>query len=176
LDPTQIIQEMREEYWREISSAEAEGEEDRDQVLVAEVGGERFALGAQLCKTIVKAGRVTRVPRLPSHMLGVINLRGQIISVVDLGQLLGLPSSSAGPKARLVVTESRGVRTAFLVEAVVGIEWVEKSRVRSPESLQSAVKAEYVKGHVAPVKEEKWVTYLDVDRMVHGPELMVGRK
>jgi chemotaxis signal transduction protein len=59
---------------------------------------------------------------------------------------------------------------------VAGIEWVEKSRVQTPESLQSTVKAEYLKGHIKPAKDEPWMTFLDVDKIVRGPELFVGRK
>lgn len=177
LDPTQIIQEMREEYWREISSPEAVVEEDRTQVVVVKLGLEKFALNAVNCKTIVKSGRMTRVPRMPAYMLGMVNLRGQIVSVVDLGLLLGLPPHAPGPKSRLVVVESGGVRTAFLVETVLGIEWAPRSRLREPQSLETSIKAEYVKAHVAPAHEQdQWVTLLDVDKIVQGPELFMGKK
>jgi purine-binding chemotaxis protein CheW len=178
LDPGQIIQEMREEYWREISSPDVEVEEDRSQVLVVKLSTEKFALAAGNCKTIVKSGRSTRVPRMPVFMLGVINLRGQIVSVVDLGLLLGLPAVVPGPKSRLVVVESGGARAAFLVDAVLGIEWAEQSRLREPMSVQVSIKAEYIKAHIAPAKDkdEQWVTFLDVDKIVQGPELFVGRK
>jgi purine-binding chemotaxis protein CheW len=119
---------------------------------------------------------VTRVPRLPDYMLGVINLRGQIISVVDLGKFLGLAGVGASAKSRLVVADADGTKTAFLVDQVLGIEWVEHSRVREPESLQTAVKSEYLRGHVAPVKDEPWVTYLDAAKIISGPDLFMGRK
>jgi purine-binding chemotaxis protein CheW len=177
LDPTQIIQEMREEYWREISSPETEVEEDRTQVLVVKLGAEHFALNAVNCKTIVKSGRMTRVPRMPAHMLGVVNLRGQIVSVVDLGLLLGLAPHVPGPKSRLIVVESGGTRAAFLVETVLGIEWAPHSRLREPQSLETSIKSDYIKAHVAPAREpEPWVTLLDVDKIVQGPELFMGKK
>jgi len=145
-------------------------------VLIAEISGEKFALSAINCKTIVKAGRLTRVPRMPGFMLGVINLRGQIVSVVDLGKLLELDTRGPSPKSRLVVTESEGVRAAFLVEQVLGIEWIEESRIKEPQSVKTSVKEEYLLGHVSPNEDEGWVTYLDIDKIVHGPELFVSRK
>lgn len=177
LDPSKIIQEMRDEYWREISEVEEDVVDDAVQILTVEVAKELFSLPAGNCKTIIKAGHITRVPRMPEYIMGVVNLRGQILPVVDLGRLLGLGKHQAGPKARLVVVESDDVRASFQVERVIGIEWVEQSRISEPESVKSGAKVEYVKGHIQPAEEEgAWVTLLDADKIIHGPDLAVGTR
>ena len=177
LDPTKIIEEMREEYWRGLSEVEKETEEKVVQVLVVELAGELYALDAVVCRHIVKKGHITRMPRMPDYMLGVINLRGQIIPVVDLAGLFGLKRETiAGGKERLVVVETGGLRTAFLVQRVLGIETVEMSRIQEPESTTSPIKDEYIKGHVAPAGDEEWITYLDIEKTVLGPELDFSEK
>jgi len=175
LDPEKIIQEMREEYWEGISAPEAEVDEDRVQLLLVELAGESFALDATVCKSITKTGRVTRLPKMPSFVLGVINLRGQIVSVVDLADLFGLPKVEAGPKARLVVVESKSIRIAFMVDRVKGIELISASRLRGTQAVSSKLKDEYIKGHVAPEGEEAWTTYLDMEKVIHGPELSFSK-
>ena len=177
LDPAKIIAEMREEYWKGIAAAEDETEEQRVQLLVAEAAGERFAMDAVLCRTITKAGYITRVPRTPAFMLGVINLRGQIMPVIDLTALFRLPAAKQRQlKPRFVVVEVEGSRTAFLVDRIVGIDFIDLGRVRESESITSPVKAEYVRGHVAPLQDEGWMTYLDMVKIIEGPELSFGRK
>lgn len=177
LDPAKIIEEMREEYWKGIAQAEDETEQQRVQLLVAEVAGEKFAMDAVLCRTITKFGYVTRVPRTPAFMLGVINLRGQIIPVIDLAALFRLPAGNQRQlKPRLVVVEVEGSRTAFLADRIEEIDFIDLSRVRESETISSPVKAEYIKGHVAPREDEGWMTYLDVVKIIEGPELSFGRK
>jgi purine-binding chemotaxis protein CheW len=176
LDPGKIIEEMREEYWRGVTEAEEGREEERVQALVGEVAGEKFAIDAALCRIITKFGHVTRVPRTPDFMLGVINLRGQIIPVVDLSLLFRLPAAkNKAAKPRLVVVEVEESRTAFLVDRIVGIEFFEVGRIRESESASSPVKAEYIKGHIAPVKDEGWIVYLDIVKLILGPELSFGK-
>lgn len=177
LDPGKIIEEMREEYWRGLSEPDMESDEERVQVLVTDLAGEKYALDAALCRTITKYGHITRVPRMPVYMLGVINLRGRIIPVVDLAGLFNLGQSShRDEKSRLVVVESEDARTAFLVDKVIGIEWIQLSRISEPESVTTAVKNEYIKGHVAPVAEEGWMTYLDMEKILQGSELSFGER
>lgn len=176
LDPVKIIEEMREEYWRGLSQVEEQEDQDRLQVLVMEVSGEKFALDTSLCRTIVKAGNYTRLPRMPDFFLGVINLRGEIIPVVDLGIFLNLPPREPGPRVRLVVVEHHTGRLAFRVNQVAGIEWVSRSRLQEPRSVAISIKTEYLKGHIAPLAEEGWITYLDLDKILQGPELSFQKK
>lgn len=175
LDPEKIIEQMREEYWQGLSAPDEEVEEERVQLLVVEVAGERFGMEATLCRTITKAGKITRVPRMPAYLLGVINLRGEIVSVVDLAMLLGLADGEPGPKSRLAVVVSKGVKSAFQVERVIGIEFFEVSRIQEPDSMESPLRTDYLKGHVAPLEREGWITYLDMEKIVHGPEISMHR-
>ena len=171
LDPKKIIEEMRQEYWDGVTEPEEEVSEDSIQLLLVEMAGETFGLQADRCKMITKVGRVTRLPRVPAYVLGVINLRGEIISVVDLASLFGL-DAVRGDKSRLVIVQSGDIRTSFLVDRVVGIEWLPMSGLRESEEAASPVKDEYVKGHFEPGEEGgQWVTYLDVDRLLSGEEL-----
>lgn len=171
LDPSKMIAEMREEYWRGLSSADETAAEQRVQVLLLEVGKERFALDADCCRTITKAGKVTRLPRMPGYVLGVINLRGEIVSVIDPGLLFGLGAREVGVKSRLVVVECRGSRVAFLADRVLGIEWINQSRVREPQAGSGSLAGEYVQGHIEPMAGEGWTVYLNAAKLLDSPEL-----
>jgi purine-binding chemotaxis protein CheW len=74
------------------------------EVLVFEVAGQRYGLpGASVCE-LVRAVHITPLPRQPDFALGVINLRGQIVPVLDLRKWLGLPAKALEPADHFLVT------------------------------------------------------------------------
>ena len=81
------------------------------------LGNEKYAFDMDFMKKIRWAEGITPVPGLPPHIPGIINLRGEIISVVDLRALLGL-SSEIPSKATIMVTSLNGVDVGFLVDGV----------------------------------------------------------
>lgn len=92
---------------------------DLRQVVVFRLCQETYAIDIDYLKRIVWAGDITPVPGVPSHILGVVNLRGDIIAVVDLGQLLGLKGRAARvAKPSLLVTHNKGIEVAFWVDSV----------------------------------------------------------
>ncbi len=176
LDPKKIIEEMRQEYWSGVTEPEEEVDENRAQLLLVEMAGEQFGIQADRCKMITKLGHITRVPNMPPYILGVINLRGEIVSVVDLAGLFGLKAGERDQKTRMVVVQSGEVRTAMIVDRVWGIDWISMSRVRESEEAASDLKDEYIKGHIAPEQDQdQWITFLDIDKIVHGDEMSFSK-
>jgi purine-binding chemotaxis protein CheW len=91
------------------------------EVLLFDVGGQRFAVPLGAVREVFNLGPLTPVPTAPGAVAGVTNLRGQVVPVLDLALLLevGLHRLRLGDPAVLV--EADGVRAALLVERVVGI-------------------------------------------------------
>lgn len=80
------------------------------------VGTERYALPAEHVPEVATMGELTRVPGAPARLLGVRNLRGEVLPVVDLARALGV--HDAGEPTRVVVAESGDLRAGLAVEAV----------------------------------------------------------
>jgi purine-binding chemotaxis protein CheW len=83
------------------------------------VASEAYAMPVEHVLEVGGLGPVTAVPGAPPAMLGVLNLRGQILPVVDLALLLGIPRTS--PPERLLVAESGGRQAGFAIDEV---QWV----------------------------------------------------
>lgn len=81
------------------------------------LGNEKYAFDMDYMKKIGWAKSITPVPGLPPHILGIINTRGEIISVVDLKALLGIQAEPP-QQASIMVTSMRGVDVGFLVDSV----------------------------------------------------------
>ena len=92
--------------------------------VVFRVGNERFALPLEAVREVVlPQPPFARVPRCPDAVRGAMNLRGRVVAVVDLAQLVGLAPQSLEPSAGQVLILDQGKRTlGLLIGGVVGVE------------------------------------------------------
>lgn len=86
------------------------------------LGGESCAVHVRQARAVVRLGALTRVPGAPPALVGVTNVRGAVVPVVDIRPLLGLPGGAVGAGAMAVVLEDGDLRAALAVERVVGLE------------------------------------------------------
>jgi purine-binding chemotaxis protein CheW len=83
------------------------------------VGHEHYALPVEHVLEVAEPGEIAPVPGAPRQVIGVRNLRGQIVPVVSLARLFGLPEEKA---ERIVVAEAGGRRAGLAVEAVLDVD------------------------------------------------------
>lgn len=84
-------------------------------------GGEHYALPVEGVREIAKRDQITPVPGAPAGVLGVWNLRGDVIAAVDLAAVLGLGAGAESGDNRIVVAEHGELRAGLAVEAVVEV-------------------------------------------------------
>lgn len=100
-----------------------------------------FGVDARLVLEVVKVGELTRVHGAPRDVVGIRNLRGRIVTVVDMATHLGLGSVEIGPDSRLLIMESQGEPYGFLVEAVTDAMAIEPSSLNAaPASLEPSLR------------------------------------
>jgi purine-binding chemotaxis protein CheW len=118
-------------------------EETADGLLVTgfTLGDASFGVDARLVQEVVKVGEVTRVHDAPSEIVGIRNLRGRIVTVVDMALHLDLGSVAVGPESRLLIMEHQGESYGFLVDAVAdSIALDEELIAAPPASLEPALR------------------------------------
>lgn len=115
-------------------------------VLVVRIGDERYGLALEVVREVVSEYRLTSVPCAPGHIRGVVNLRGDIVSVTDLAVVLGLPDGAPSHAPPLVVISDDGVTTALAVEVIGDIVEVPVDDVRPPLPLLDQAHADAVAG------------------------------
>jgi purine-binding chemotaxis protein CheW len=86
------------------------------------LAGYRFAVEVRYAREVVVFDEYTTVPLAPAHLLGVANLRGSIMPVVDVRPLLGMTPAVAGHEVRALVAEHDGIKVALLIDEVLGLE------------------------------------------------------
>lgn len=86
------------------------------------LAGSPFGVDVASAREVALFDELTIVPRGPAHLLGVANLRGSVMPIVDIRPLLGLPAPPPGRSITTLVIEEDGVRVAVIVEAALGLE------------------------------------------------------
>lgn len=100
-----------------------------------EVGGRVYAIDVAQLREVVRWQPVTPLPNAPKLIEGVIDLRGAVVPVVDLGRALGQPPVRPGLRARIAITEIDGLVVGFAVEAALEVLAVEVERLGDPPAL-----------------------------------------
>lgn len=78
---------------------------DLNSYLTFALGDERFAIPVDQVQEVVEFGHVTKVPNAPNYMLGIINLRGRVLPLLDTKLKLGLPQTAVSQKSRIMVLD-----------------------------------------------------------------------
>lgn len=98
-----------------------------------------FGIDAQLVLEVVKVGELTPVHGAPSGVSGIRNLRGRIVTVVDMAEHLGLGCIEIGPQTRLLIMEHQGEPFGFLVDTVTDAIVLNTERIITPPAGMAVV-------------------------------------
>lgn len=142
------------------------------QLLTFVVATEEFGVDILRVQEIRGWSRPMPLPRTPSYIKGVINIRGDIVPIADLRERLGLAQLEAGPTTVIVVVrvehagQSRTV--GFVVDAMSDVTTVGQEAVKPPPDLVDASGVASMASGIALV-ETRMITILDVDRVFPTP-------
>lgn len=116
------LQAVLRERAQRVISGKAEAAEGALSVLTFKAGGDRFALEIEFVSQVVEAGIIRALPGAPAFLRGISNVRAEILPVIDLRELLGLPRRPDAPGARqLIIVQHQDRRPAFLVDGCGGL-------------------------------------------------------
>ncbi|HWG48412.1 MAG TPA: chemotaxis protein CheW [Candidatus Acidoferrales bacterium] len=110
------------------------------------IGRETFGVPIALVHEIVRVPDITAVPDSPGYVEGVINLRGKIVSVIDLRKRFGEKEITRNKKNRILVTETDGKMVGLIVDAASEVMKVPESEVEPPPPVFDEADVNYVTG------------------------------
>lgn len=143
---------------------------ERERQLVAfRVGREEFGVDVMKVEGVISMVDITRMPGAPWFVEGIINLRGQIIAVVDLAARLGIEPHEGDAATRIVVVESQEIKVGVLVASPQVINISAEDIEPSPVVALGDVDSSFIEGVVK--LDERLLILLDVDRILTEDEL-----
>ncbi len=116
------------------------------EVLTFLLAGERFAVETRFVREVFQAAAVTPVPGAADFLLGVTNLRGEVLAVMDFRQLLGLGQASFGEQARLVVFGQQRAEFGVPGDEITEVTKLRVEEVLEPSSSLSGVLKDFTRG------------------------------
>jgi purine-binding chemotaxis protein CheW len=132
--------------------------------LVFVLGGEEYAVDVGGVREIIGPLPVTRVPRMPTAVLGVINLRGKVIPAVDLRIRFDLDAVDHGARTCMIVVQSGGSEFAAVVDRVCEVATIDPSDVEETPVFGAAVDTAYLRGVARAGPRVRLL--LDIDRVL----------
>jgi purine-binding chemotaxis protein CheW len=142
-------------------------EEEPVQYLTFRLDGEAFATGIARVREVLEYTHVTRVPRTPDYMLGVINLRGNVVPVVDLRKQFGMTTSEPTVDTCIIIIEVNvdGEATVLgaLADSVQEVIELKAQQLEPAPSLGTRVDNRFIRA--MGKLDDRFVIVLDMDRV-----------
>lgn len=135
------------------------------QLVIFNLGGETYGIDIASVHEIIRMQAITKVPRTPHFVEGVINLRGKIIPVIDLHKRFNLPQTQETQHSRIIVVEVVGVTVGMIVDAVSEVLRLPVSNIEPPPPvITGAVDTAYLRG--VAKWEDQLIILLDLDKVL----------
>ena len=152
------------------TTVESVREQKAGRYLTFQLGDQSYGISVLKVREIIQTQPITRVPRTPAYMKGVINLRGKVIPVADLRLRFGFENAEVNERTCIVVVllelpDGRETFTGLIVDAVEEVLQIEEAEIETaPSFSDAAVSSDYVSG-MAKVKSGVKIL-LDIDKVV----------
>jgi purine-binding chemotaxis protein CheW len=114
---------------------------------------ERYAIEAVYIQEIYPLKEITPIPCTPHFILGVINLRREILSVIDLKKMFGLPEKVITNLSKVIVIQINEMKIGILADSIEGVRTVFSEKIQPPPMNLTGIQKEYIKGVIFNVKE-----------------------
>jgi purine-binding chemotaxis protein CheW len=134
------------------------------QLVVFSLAGEFYGVDINLVESIIRMEPITVVPHAPRFLEGVINMRGEILPVVDLCRHFDLPSAESTKETRIIVVEVNTYRVGMVVDAVTEVLRVSEDVIEPPAPLITTIDSTFING-IAKVPD-RLVILLDLVKIL----------
>lgn len=156
---------MSEEMFYDFERSQEYAEEmDQIQLVGMKLGDEEYAIDVLKITEIIRTVEITIVPRMESYILGVMNLRGKVVPVIDLRVRFNLDSCDFDKSTRIIVVSVDKENIGFVVDEVTEVIRIKRSMVEPTPPLVGSIGQEYILGICK--YDSRLIMLLDIDRVI----------
>ncbi len=146
--------------------------------LTFQLEDEAFALDVSQVREILDLTSITKVPRAPDFMRGVINVRGSVVPVIDMRRKFGMPLTEGTVDTRIIIMEIslEGKTTVLgaIADSVNDVLELEPGQIEDPPEIGSRWRSEFIKG--IGKQGDRFIIIIDIDRVFSSDDLVAVQK
>jgi purine-binding chemotaxis protein CheW len=138
------------------------------ELLEFRLASERYAVESRHVQEVHPLRDLTPLPCTPPFIVGIVNVRGRILPVVDLKKFFDLPERGLTDLHRIILVRGHGLELGLLADVIVGVRSVAADSLQPSLPTLTGIRADYLKG----ISEERLVV-LDLERLLSDPKIIV---
>jgi purine-binding chemotaxis protein CheW len=165
-DNERILRERAQALARPLSSAPAPS--TMLELLEFRLGAERYALEIRHVQDVHPLRDLTPLPCTPPFVLGIVNVRGRILPVLDLKKFFDLPEQGLTDLHRIILVQGNDLDFGLLADVIVGVRRVPAGDLQPALPTLTGIRADYLKGI-----GEGGLVVLDLDRILSDPKVII---
>lgn len=142
-----------------------------NQIISFTVGTEEYGLEILRVKEVIKSSGITVLPNAASFIKGIINLRGDVIPIVDLRDKFGIASGETTAATRVIVVDVDGRLVGMVVDSTSQVVRIPTDQIDPPPPMFGGISTSYLKG-VAKL-EDRLIVLLNIDNILSGDERQI---
>lgn len=143
------------------------------QLVTFQLGEEQYGIDIMDVKEIVRVQDIRPIPNAPSYVEGIINLRGEIIPIINLHKRFHIKKAAIGEDEELlsgfVIIDIDGMKLGMVIDKIARVVTIENEKIQAPPQMLSGIGAEYIQGVIQ--NEDGYLIILDIRRLFNPKEL-----
>lgn len=146
---------------------------EQDQHLTFDLSGEELAVPVTNIREIIRYGKLTKMPMVPDFIEGVINLRGNVVPVINLASKFSLKSSGSDKRTCIIImeieVEDNSVVMGIVVDKVLQVMQIPDEEIEPAPALGANIHTDFIKGMAKT--EDGFTIILDIGQVLSAEEV-----
>ena len=153
---------------RSSSNTVAANSDEVLQWVTYKLGDETYGINVMQVQEVLRHTDIAPVPGAPDYVLGIINLRGNVVTVIDTRSRFGLPSSDITDNTRIVIIESDEQVVGILVDSVAEVVYLRSSEIDSAPNVGTEESAKFIQG--VSNRDGQLLILVDLNKLLNDEE------
>ena len=132
------------------------------------LANEKYGINVMQVQEVLRVSEIAPVPGAPDYVLGIINLRGNVVTVIDTRQRFGLPSKELDDAARIVIVESNDQVVGILVDSVAEVVDLRVSEIESAPNVGTEDNSKFIQGVAS--QQDELLIIIDLNKLLTDEE------
>ena len=134
------------------------------------LGDEKYGINVTMVVEVLKNTEIAPVPGAPYYVLGIINLRGNVVTVIDTRSRFALPDRDADEHTRIVIIEREGQLVGMMVDSVAEVSNLNESEIEFAPNVGNDESAKYIQG--VSNQDDELLILIDLEKLFTSEELL----